>query len=666
MQWLPEAADFRQALREVRQALDSGASDAWQQLQALSQHRLSYLELLQLDRLICNAAAGAAPAVTYSAAAVPVDGLAAGALTGAAPADAGRIDAVPAGFTALRLAILSSCTADHLLPGIRVAALRRRLLVRGHVGQFGQVRQEARDPRFGVRQFAPQVALFCLQAREAVGAIALDATQSQVDEAIDRFLEDLRLSWRALREAHGTSIVQQNFLDTEPALFGNFDSGVPASPRRLVRRLNERLTDLARAEGVTLLDLDAASARDGLGAWFDAGRWLQARMEISPAAVPAYGEQVARILAALRGLSHKCLVLDLDNTLWGGVIGDDGLEGIVLGQGHAAGEAFLALQRYVKLLARRGVILAVCSKNEPANAEQPFLQHPDMILKREDIACFVANWEPKAGNLQRIAQELNIGLDSLVLLDDNPVERAHVRQELPMVAVPELPADPALYVNCLAGAGYFEAVGLTAEDLQRSSQYAGLSARSAAQRESADASDFLAGLDMRMRAGPAGAVDLPRVAQLINKTNQFNLTTRRHTLESVSAFAADESALVLQFRLRDRFGDDGLVSAMILVPVAGEAGTLDIDTWVMSCRVFGRQLEHAALNVAVAAARARGARRLSGTYIPTAKNGVVKDLFAELGFEAASPPDAAGITRWSLELAHYRPHVTHIAEVAAS
>lgn len=634
MQWLPPPPDFRKDLREAQHALDGGSAESWPRLCHLSHHRLTYLELLQLDRLLQKAMA--------------------------------REDLELAGLEPLRLALLGTCTTDHLLPGIRVAALRRRLLVQGHVGQFGQIRQETRDAASGVRQFQPHMALFCLQATQAIADLPLDAGQSLVDEALDRFLDDLGESWRALKGAQGISILQQTFLDTEASLFGHFDTSVPASPRRIVRRLNGRLIEAARREGVTVLDLESAVMRDGLQVWFDEARWLQARMQIAPAAVPAYGEQVARILAALRGHVYKCLVLDLDNTLWGGVIGDDGLEGIVLGQGSAAGEAHLALQRFAKRLSQRGIILAVCSKNDPDIALQAFRDHPDMILRREDIACFVANWEPKEANLRRIARELNIGLDSLVFVDDNPVERAHVRQALPMVAVPELPEDPAAFVSCVAQAGYFEAVAFTDEDRQRARQYAGNQERAAMQEASTDPDSFLESLAMRMRSGLARSVDLPRVAQLIGKTNQFNLTTRRHSLEAVTAMARDPAAAVLQFRLEDRFGDNGLVSAMILLPAKDRPDVLDIDTWVMSCRVFGRQLEHAALNVAAAIARSRGVRHLQGTFIPTAKNGVVRELFRELGFRPVKPSGPAGSTHWILDLPHYQPFATHIEHTEPS
>jgi len=465
-----------------------------------------------------------------------------------------------------------------------------------------------------------------------------------------------------VRESSGAIVIQQTFLNVADPLFGGFERFVPGAPVQVIARLNDRLAEAAAVDGVALLDLARACARDGLEAWFETSKWLQAKMEIALQAAPAYAELVARILGAQRGLSRKCLVLDLDNTLWGGVIGDDGMDGIVLGEGSALGEAHLMLQRYAKQLGDRGVILAVCSKNESSTAEAVFRDHPEMHLKRSDIAAFVANWDDKAANLRRIAGELNIGLDSLVFVDDNPTERARIRQALPMVAVPDLPADPGQYVRCLAQAGYFEAVAFTADDRQRGEQYAANASRDALLQSSESLDDFLRGLEMSAEYGPVQPVDLARVAQLINKTNQFNPTTRRRTLDEVAAFVASDRAVALQFRLVDRFGDNGLVSVMLLRPEAPGSDVFEVDTWVMSCRVFGRQLEFEAMNAAVHAVRAVGARMLRADYVPTAKNGVVAELYSTLGFSRATDAGAVpGSTQWSLRLEEYRDLDTHIA-----
>jgi FkbH-like protein len=371
---------------------------------------------------------------------------------------------------------------------------------------------------------------------------------------------------------------------------------------------------------------------------------------------------VARILAAQRGLSKKCLVLDLDNTLWGGVVGDDGIEGIVLGQGSAAGEAYLALQRYARQLKDRGIILAVCSKNDATIAEAALREHPEMVLRRSDFAAFVANWDDKAANLQTIARRLNIGIDSLVFVDDNPAERARVREALPTVAVPELPADVALYVSCLASAGYFEATAFTAEDHDRAQQYRENAEREALLASAQSIDEFLRGLNMSVAFGPFTPIDHARIVQLINKTNQFNTTTRRYSSEEISRLATLPEALTLQFRLFDRIGDNGLVSTMILRPAPDDDKILEIENWVMSCRVFGRELEREAMNIAVEKARRRGARAIAADYTPTPKNEVIRTLFSDLGFsKLEQQPTTEGTTRWLLRLDDYVIRDTYIA-----
>ena len=404
-----------------------------------------------------------------------------------------------------------------------------------------------------------------------------------------------------------------------------------------------------------------------IGAWFDVGHWFQGKLEIAPQAAPLYGDMLARILAAQRGLSKKCLVLDLDNTLWGGVIGDDGLDGIVLGEGSAVGEAHLALQHYAKQLKQREIILAICSKNDAEIAEAVFRDHPEMLLRRSDIAAFLVNWGDKTENLKAIATQLNIGIDSLVFVDDNPVERARVRQSLPMVAVPELPDDAAQYVRCLADAGYFEAGGFTSEDRNRARQYSENAERLAQLGSAQTMDDFLRGLKMSVLFGPFAAVDHARIIQLFNKTNQFNTTTRRYTSEEIAYVANLPNALTLQFRLLDRIGDNGLVSAIIFRPTHDHADVLEIENWVMSCRVFGRQLEFEAMNIAVAAARQRGMRAFVADYIPTAKNSIISALYPTLGFAAVEQTaSASGATRWFLNLADYIMQDSHISPASGT
>ncbi|HSU04783.1 MAG TPA: HAD-IIIC family phosphatase, partial [Acetobacteraceae bacterium] len=385
--------------------------------------------------------------------------------------------------------------------------------------------------------------------------------------------------------------------------------------------------------------------------------WHHAKQEVAPAAAPMYGELVARLLAAIQGRSAKCLVLDLDNTVWGGVVGDDGLEGIIIGQGSASGEAYLEFQDYCRELSRRGVILGVCSKNDEANALEPFDKHPDMLLRRADIACFVANWSDKAANIRQIAAELNIGLDALVFIDDNPFERNLIRRELPMIAVPEVTEDPVSFIAAIADAGYFEAVAITNEDRERTAQYHGNRAREALRSSTTDLEGYLRGLEMQLLWRTFDRVGLARTVQLINKSNQFNLTTRRYTEQDVLAVMDDPTAFGLQLRLLDRFGDNGVI-AIIIGRLQPDRDLL-IDTWLMSCRVLGRQVEPTTLNLIAEQARLLGAQRLLGDYVPTRKNGMVQDHYAKLGFTVMEATSGGG-SRAVLDLARFTPIPTFI------
>jgi FkbH-like protein len=362
-------------------------------------------------------------------------------------------------------------------------------------------------------------------------------------------------------------------------------------------------------------------------------------------------------------MSYKCLVLDLDNTLWGGVIGDDGLEGIVLGQGNAVGESYVAFQQYAKALTQRGVVLAVCSKNDEANALAPFAQHPEMVLKRNDIAVFTANWQDKASNLRNIAEQLNLGLDSLVFADDNPAERALIRQELPMVAVPEMPEDPADYVETVAAAGYFETIAVTEEDRARAQQYQANAAREAAKSSATDMPAYLRSLEMKLLWRKFDRVGLARITQLLNKTNQFNLTTRRYTEAEVLAILQKPNTLTMQLRLTDRFGDNGIIG--LLIGDLNSRKMLVMDTWLMSCRVLGRQVEEATLNVLAEQAKIMGADGIEGVYLPTKKNGMVRDHYQRLGFQQTDS-DADGGTHWRLPLDSFEPRPVFMQIVAAT
>ena len=556
----------------------------------------------------------------------------------------------------VRLGVLGTSTVGHLLPGIRVAALARGLLVEVYEGGYGMVQAELMDAGSGLRAFRPEVVLLLFDAH-AVAGMGVDGT-----------LGMMRDCWSAA-QGMGCAVVQQTVLPVFAPVLGNNEQQMPGSRANVVERVNAELraSDGADAAGVVLLGVDVFCRAEGLRAWHEAALWHRSKHEVHPRAGLVYGDQVARLLGAMRGMSSKCLVLDLDNTLWGGVIGDDGVEGIVLGQGDAVGEAYVEFQRYCAALAGRGVVLAVCSKNDEGNARLPFQRHPEMVLREGDVAAFAANWEDKATNLRELARTLNLGLEAMVFADDNPAERALIRRELPEVQVPELPEDPALRVEVLAGAGYFEATRVTEDDRARCGQY-----RANAERAKArdvvtggvtDLESYLRSLAMEITAGPFDEAGVGRVTQLINKTNQFNLTTRRMTEAEVRGVMGDGDVVTMQVRLRDRFGDNGMIA--VVMARAGAGGEAEIGTWLMSCRVLGRRVEEACLNVLVEAAGRRGWGRLVGVYQPTAKNGMVREMYERLGFVRVGSADAEGVERFVLEVRGYVPAVVPIAVVGA-
>ena len=619
--WLPKIEDWRDRLRRLG---ESGC--AWGDAVTLANSRLDAAQTNALDTMAHRALPGPP----------------------GSPAD-----------KPVRLALLGSSTLAHLLPAIRVAGLRRRMWVETYENEYGQYWQELADRNSALHRFAPDAVLFALDARHLASGIGAASSASEVEATLGEVTERIRGCWRLAREHFGCPVIHQLALPVHPALIGGNEHRLAGSRAEFIVRLNATLREAADGDGVDILALDRWAARDGLHAWHNPALWHSAKQEVSPAAAPIYGELVMRLIATQRGRSYKALVFDLDNTIWGGVVGDDGVEGLVLGQGSALGEAFADFQDYARELSRRGVILAVVSKNDETNALEPFDRHPEMVLKRGDIASFVANWSDKPANLRAVAEELNIGLDALVFVDDNPFERDLVRRELPMVAVPEISDDPASYAQTLADAGYFEAVAITDEDRSRSGQYQSNRARDALKASATDLASYLRGLEMRLLWRRFDRIGLARTVQLINKTNQFNLTTRRYSEADVIAVMRDGRAFGAQLRLIDRFGDNGIIA--IVIGRLEDDADLVIDTWLMSCRVLGRQVEPTTLNLVAALAKQLGARRLVGDYIPTPKNGMVRDHYAKLGFatcgETAGPD---GATRHVLDLAAFAPRDTFV------
>ena len=559
---------------------------------------------------------------------------------------------------ALRLGVLASSTVKHLLPSIRVNGLSRGLHITVQEPVYGQVIQPLLNPNSSLRAFGPNAILLIFDAFYICSQFHADLSQAEVEAKYEGLWDHMSKVWMHAKELCSGPVLQHVPLPIFAAALGENEHQLPQSSAHILARFSFDLRARASQSGVHLVCADVRAARDGIARWHDPALWYYAKQEISPRASPIYGNLVARVLAAAQGLSAKCLVLDLDNTLWGGVIGDDGLESIRIGNGSAEGEAFLAVQRYALALRRRGIILAVCSKNEAAIAKEPFEKHPEMLLRLSDISCFVANWHNKADNIRQIAAELNIGLEAIVFVDDNPAERDQVRQELPKVRVPEIPDDPALIPAFLADTGHFESLGVTSEDLRRSDLYLSNQQRTQARTEFSDMDAYLRNLSMQLQWGKFSDLHRPRISQLVNKTNQFNLTTLRHGEAMIEQIQHDPNTIGLHFRLSDRFGDNGLIAVVILAnsdsPLGEKSlnsGDVMIETWLMSCRVFGRCIEEAIFEIIQTQARQIGGTRLIGKFTPTAKNGMVADLYAKLGFQKShEDSDAHRTSYWYLAL----------------
>jgi FkbH-like protein len=558
------------------------------------------------------------------------------------------------GYPEVRVAVLGDSTTSQLVQVLRSVLYKRGLFARVYEAGFNVIDQEVIDPSSGLYQFAPDYVLLNvtrqgLRERYYGGSGPKDAFAAETCAAIEGW-------WTAISSRATCRIIQNLYELPLDRPYGNFTVRVENSFLSTVAEINRRLIASAgKTPNVWLNDIEYLSAAAGKAHWSDEKLWFHAKLFCNLEHLPAVARSIAAIILAGSGREKKCLVLDLDNTLWGGIVGDDGLEGIDLGK-TAVGEAHVLFQRYILSLKQRGLILAVCSKNELANALEPFRKHPDMVLREEDIAVFVANWNPKSDNIRHIAETLKIGLDSFVYLDDSPFEREQVRTALPEVCAPELPEDPAEFIPFLSRANLFETLSASAEDAQRTAYYREEAARSRLKAEFTDIGDYLKSLQMEGQFSRFNPQELPRIAQLIQRSNQFNLTTKRYSELECQAFMTDPSSFSVMVRLKDRLGDYGLISVIICKV---EQERLRIDTWLMSCRVLKRGVEHFSMNRVFAFAQKAGCREVVGTYAPTSKNGMVREFYKQFGFvESGRGP--SGESHWTLPVRDYREFPVHI------
>lgn len=551
------------------------------------------------------------------------------------------------------LAVLGDCATQHLATALRGYGVSVGIRLNVFDADYDQIDAQVMAPDSELYRFAPQGVLLQMCTEKLQEAFYDRPPEARASFAEDTYAR-IRQIWSRIGSRIPATVLQCNFPLIDDGVFGQFGNKTEQSFLFQQRKLNYLLMQgCQEAKNTFLIDLDALQTALGRSTFADPKLYYVAKMPISLAALPAAAKLVVDVVRSLQGAVKKCLVLDLDNTLWGGVIGDDGLSGIQIGE-LGTGHAFSDFQKWLKELKNRGILLTVCSKNNEDTAKEPFEKHPEMVLRLEDFSMFVANWEDKARNIRTIQQALNIGMDSMVFLDDNPFERELVRTMIPEITVPELPEDPALYLQYLRGLDLFETASYSREDAGRTEQYREKAQRAAFEAAFQSYDDYLEALQMRASTAAFDPFHYPRIAQLTQRSNQFNLRTVRYTEAEIEALAQDDSRIGLYFTLKDKFGDHGLISVVVLEKQPED--TLFISEWLMSCRVLKRGMEEFIVDKILSVAAQQGFRRVVGEYIPTPKNAMVKDLYEQLGF--------AGLEngRFQAEVSGFPYHKTFITE----
>lgn len=549
------------------------------------------------------------------------------------------------GLPVVKIALLGDTATQFLATAIKGWGVERGYRIELFEAEYNQVERQFMDPTSDLHQFDAQYIVVFQSTHKWNERYSLLTTAEQ------GVLADNRLDFvTQICDSSKAKIIYFNYPEIEDTVFGSYANKVETSFTYQVRKMNYELMKLSEEkQNLFICDIDGLQNKLGRDTMFDAMVYTTTEMILSLDAIPYVSSRVMDIVCALQGKFKKCIILDLDNTLWGGIVGDDGLEGIQLGHGLGIGKAFTEFQMWVKKLKNRGIIVCVCSKNDEDKAKEPFEKHPDMVLQLDDISVFMANWETKVDNIRQIQQILNIGFDSMVFIDDNPFERNMVRENIPGVTVPEMPEDPSCYLEYLYSLNLFETASYSLADKDRTKQYQVQTKRAAFSKSFTNEADFLKSLNMISKVEGFTMFNIPRVAQLSQRSNQFNLRTVRYTESDIEAMLKDEKCFPLTFTLEDKFGDNGLIAVVIMKELDGES--LFIDTWFMSCRVLKRGMENFTMNNMVEVAKMHSYKKIVGEYLPTPKNGMVANHYAKLGF--VQMPDKA-TSRWSLDLDSYK------------
>ncbi|KFF22128.1 HAD-IIIC family phosphatase [Chryseobacterium sp. JM1] len=531
----------------------------------------------------------------------------------------------------IKIALLGDTATQFLNVALKGTAVNEGFEFEIFEADFGQISRQILDPSSEYYEFNADYTIIFESTHKLLSQYykSYDSQIAFAEQKIS-YIEDL---YRTIQSRTKSRVIYCNFPGIDNQVFGNFAGKVESSFVFQLNKLNYLLAAqiAMHHDNFFIADLLSIQNKWGRDFMFSPSIYVNTEMVLSLDALPIVAHHITGIISSLEGKFKKCLILDLDNTTWGGIIGDDGLEKIQIGS-LGIGKAFTEFQYWIKALQRRGVILAVCSKNDEDKAREPFEKHPDMVLKMEDIAVFVANWDNKADNIRKIQSILNIGFDSMVFLDDNPFERNIVRENLPEVCVPELPEDPAGYLEYLYGLNLFETASFSENDSERTKQYQVEAQRAVDLDSFTNVEDFLKSMDMTSDVRAFDSFSKPRVSQLTQRSNQFNLRTVRYTEQDVDLLIKSDDHYTLSFNLKDKYGDNGLICVIVLEKKSPE--TLFINTWLMSCRVLKRGMEDFTLNTIVETARKNGYQYVVGEYLPTAKNQMVKDHYERLGFLA--------------------------------
>ena len=556
------------------------------------------------------------------------------------------------GFKKIKIALLSDTASQLLNNAIKAYGYEAQLDFDIYEADYNQIDLQIFDPSSELYSFNPDF-IFINRCTEKLLKEFYKKNKHEQGSFSDHILQTTQKYYDVLTRKLKAKVIINTYPEINDSVFGNFAAKTASSFIYQLRKTNLVLMDLSQhAKDLFVCDLASLQSELGYRFVFDSKMYVNADMVYSLEFLPYIASNITAIIQSITGTFKKCLILDLDNTTWGGIIGDDGMEGIQIGY-FGLGKIFTELQLWAKQLKQRGIIIAVCSKNTEEIAKEPFLSHPDMVLRMDDIAVFVANWETKVDNIRYIQSILNIGFDSMVFVDDNPFEREMVKSGIPDITVPELPEDPAEYLLFLRSLNLFETASFTEEDEIRTKQYQEEAQRNILLQSFDSEDDFLKNLDMLSEVKSFDTFTIPRVAQLTQRSNQFNLRTIRYTEEDIKRLCTDPEYYTMSLSLADRFGDHGLIGIIILKK---ESDTnLFIDSWIMSCRVLKRGMENFTLNMIIELAAANNFKQVTGEYIPTKKNGIVKDHYHDLGFEEVG-------NKWVVDVAGYNKRDTFITK----